>query len=38
MNVKNADTVANLDNALNVLGREQNHEMTAAITEKTMVH
>ena len=36
--VKNAESVASLERVLNVLGKEQTHEMTVMITEKEIEH
>lgn len=38
MNVKIADAAPSLDRTLNVLGREQNQQIRAAITANTTVH
>ena len=37
-NVKNAENVPRKDSVENVRGREQNQEMSAAMTAKTTVH
>lgn len=37
-NVKRADTVASLERALKVRGREQNQQIIVAITANTIVH